>query len=164
MSTQPTAVQRGEGSSGALTPARVEARSQRTVTPASRRHPTGPYQRPPCLLAIGIHEIGRTSDTLHHAARALGNDALARRVKGELEGWSHLYEFTAQRICPALRVESIEPEAASVFADAALAAMPATVPDDILAYLRRRLTTCAAYRTADDCPFLNRQESVEQRE
>ncbi|HEX6797497.1 MAG TPA: hypothetical protein VF116_07270 [Ktedonobacterales bacterium] len=160
MSTQPRAERRRESSSGAITPAPAEAGSQRMMTPASGIQPSAPYRHPPCLLAIGIHEIGRTAGTLRFA-RALGNDALARRVKGEQEGWSHLYEFTAQRICPALRTEPIEPEAASVFADAALAAMPATVPNDILAYLRRRLTSCAVYRNADDCPFLNPRESGE---
>lgn len=154
MSTQPTADQRREGNCGAITLASVEADNQRTVPPAPHRKPSAPYRHPPCLLAIGIHEVGRTAGTLRFA-RALDNGELARRVKREQEGWSHLYEFTAQRICPALRTEVIAPEAASVFADAALAAMPATVPGDILAYLRRRLAACAAYRTADDCPFLN---------
>lgn len=116
--------------------------------------PTAVFRRPTCLLAIGIHEVERTAGALRFA-RVLGNDELARRVEREQEGWSHLYEFTCQRICPALRVDAIEPEAASVFADAALVAMPATVPDDILAYLRRRLATCAGYRTAGECPFLN---------
>ena len=112
------------------------------------------YRRPACLLAIAIHELGCAS-AASRLARATNRDALAERLERERDGWGHLYEVTCQRICPALREEAIEPEAVSIFADAALAAMPPTVPDDILAYLRRRLTACATYATADDCPFLN---------
>ena len=64
--------------------------------------------RPTCLLAIALHEIGRTADTLR-AAQATGDEALATRVEREQEGWSHLYEFTCQHICPVARMEAIEP-------------------------------------------------------
>ncbi len=129
---------------------------------AARRHPTreklldpdGVYRRPTCLLAIAIREVGETA-TVSSLARAAGNDSLSIRAKREQEGWSGLYEFTSRRICPALRMQTVAPEAASVVADAALASMPPTVPADILAFLRRHLTVCAGYSTADDCPFLN---------
>ena len=154
MNTQPKASQH-LGDTGGVIPDTADVIGRwHTATEVTNTDPTKAYRNPTCLLAIGIHEIGRTTGTLRFAW-ALGNDELAGRIQREQEGWSHLYEFTCQRICPALRVEAIAPEAASVFADAALAAMPATVPGEILAYLRRRLTSCAAYPTADDCPFLN---------
>ncbi len=142
--------------------------ADRRITPAHSRRdadnpqraaqmvpdPDGTYRRPRCLLALAIREVGETADMLR-LSRAVGNDALGERVKWEQEGWHWLYEFTCQRICPALRVEAVEPEAATVLADAALAAMPATVPGDILTNLRGRLAVCAAYRDANDCPFLN---------
>lgn len=158
MNPQPGANQRSNTLKPAITPAQLEAHCQYCTDCAPSTLQYASYRRPTCLLAIGIHEVGRAAATLRRA-QAIGNDELGRRAERELEGWSHLYEFTCQRICPALRIEAIVPEAAPGFADAALAAMPATVPDDIRAYLRDRLTTCASYRTANDCPFLNPSQS-----
>lgn len=160
MNLKPGAELRSDAASRASTPIPDVIGSDYDETDAAGTRSQASQWRPVCLLAAEIHEVGRTSGAAR-LAWAIGNDQLARRLEREYEGWSHLYEFTCQRICPALREEAIEPEATSLFADAALAAMPATVPADILMYLRRRLTTCATYRTADDCPFLNPSRSKE---
>jgi hypothetical protein len=87
------------------------------------------------------------------AAHAAGDEAMVARLRAEREGWRHLYEFTCQRLCVALREEFIAP-AASVMADAALACMPPTVPADQQAELRRRLAACVLYPSPDACPVL----------